>query len=82
MAKEAIFIGGSIAIGAAILGALFLVYPDFMFGPSASSSGVTGADTTFVSPQDETMTAGDGSVVGNSTNNTAADTTAPYAPTQ
>ncbi|MEW6605650.1 MAG: hypothetical protein AB1351_13315 [Thermoproteota archaeon] len=82
MAKsEAIFIGGSVAVGAAILGALFLLYPDFMFGPSASSSeaGIAGADTTLVSPQDETtMTAGETSATGNSTNNTATDPTAPY----
>jgi|GEM_PF-6936538 len=88
MAKsEAIFIGGSIAIGAAILGVLFLLYPDFMFAPSASSSGtgVAGtADTPLVSPQDETTTtAGEEipSATGNSTNNTGTGLTTPYGST-
>ncbi|MEP0824464.1 MAG: hypothetical protein HRF40_03175 [Nitrososphaera sp.] len=88
MAKtEAIFIGGSIAIGAAILGVLFLLYPDFMFAPSASSSGteVTGsAETPLVSPQDETTTIAEDtpSTTDNTTNSTSQDSTASYSATQ
>ena len=40
--KEAIFIGGAIAIGIAIAGSLFLLYPDMMFRNSGLSSQTSG----------------------------------------
>jgi hypothetical protein len=81
MAKEAIFIGGAIAVGVAVAASLFLLYPDMMFkNTSLESQG--GASTDVPVLIDPTTTAGAGSNSTNSTANATAGspstTTPPY----
>lgn len=78
MTKQAIFIVGAIAIGVAVAGSLFFLYPDLMLGNSGLNSQGTDVPV-IIDPNNPTSTA---SIGANSTNSTTANATAgaPAAP--
>lgn len=71
--KEAIFIAGAIAIGIAVAGSLFMVFPDTMFKNTGfSQSGTTSNVPIIMDTNNPTTTAS----ITNNTNSTA-NATAP-----
>lgn len=70
--KEAMFIAGAIAIGIAVAGSLFMLYPDMMFKNTGfSQSGTTSEVPIIMDTNNPTSTAS----ITNNTNSTADATT-------
>ena len=70
--KEAIIIGSAIAVGIAVAGSLFMLYPDMLLRNTGLDTQTTGTDVpVLIDPNNPTTTASTGNVT-NSTVNTNA----------